>query len=51
MTNLRIGLRLAIGCGLALLAMAFIAGGAGHMIGKGGVPALLKTKGFKVDRY
>jgi uncharacterized protein len=29
----------------------FIAVGAGHLIGKGGVPELLKAKGFKVDRY
>ncbi|HVY99266.1 MAG TPA: TraB/GumN family protein [Dongiaceae bacterium] len=29
----------------------FIAVGAGHLIGKGGVPELLKAKGYKVERY
>jgi uncharacterized protein YbaP (TraB family) len=29
----------------------FIAVGAAHMLGKGGVPELLKAKGFKVERY
>lgn len=29
----------------------FIAVGAAHMLGKGGVPELLKAKGYKVERY
>jgi uncharacterized protein YbaP (TraB family) len=29
----------------------FIAVGAGHLIGKGGVPELLRAKGYKVERY